>query len=89
MADSYLLGYDSTNTVFRNNGIPEINEKEYHLGTKFSTPQRLGKKQEVYVCVCVYMHVCMNACMHVYMYECMYATSPTTTATISTYTMYV
>src|SRR6218665_3963138 len=26
----------------------------------------------MYVCICVYMYVCMYVCMYVYMYACMY-----------------
>jgi HAD superfamily hydrolase (TIGR01549 family) len=42
LADSYLLGYTSTNTVFKNNGIGEIEEHVYHMGTKYTTPRRLA-----------------------------------------------
>jgi hypothetical protein len=42
LADSYLLGYSSTNAVFRNNGIAEIGEEVYHMGTKFTTPRRMA-----------------------------------------------
>ena len=42
LADSYMLGYASTNTVFRNNGLPEIGEDVYHMGTKYTTPRRLA-----------------------------------------------
>eukprot|EP00596_Hydrurales_sp_CCMP1899_P004437 CAMPEP_0119042562 /NCGR_PEP_ID=MMETSP1177-20130426/15908_1 /TAXON_ID=2985 /ORGANISM="Ochromonas sp, Strain CCMP1899" /LENGTH=231 /DNA_ID=CAMNT_0007009455 /DNA_START=160 /DNA_END=855 /DNA_ORIENTATION=- len=42
LADSYLLGYTSTNTVFKNNGIEEIEEHVYHMGTKYTTPRRLA-----------------------------------------------
>lgn len=42
LADSYLLGYESTNAVFRNNGLAEIGEDVYHMGTKFTTPRRLA-----------------------------------------------
>lgn len=42
LADSYLLGYKSTNTVLRNNGLTEIGEDVYHMGTKYTTPRRLA-----------------------------------------------
>jgi phosphoglycolate phosphatase-like HAD superfamily hydrolase len=42
LADSYLLGYSSTNAVFRNNGMAEIGEDVYHMGTKFTTPRRMA-----------------------------------------------
>jgi phosphoglycolate phosphatase-like HAD superfamily hydrolase len=42
LSNSYLLGYQSTNIVFKNNGIPEIAEDVYHLGTKYTTPRRLA-----------------------------------------------
>lgn len=42
LADSYLLGYKSTNSVLRNNGLPEIGEDVYHMGTKYTTPRRLA-----------------------------------------------
>ena len=45
LADSYMLGYASTNTVFRNNGLPEIGEDVYHMGTKYTTPRRLAWKK--------------------------------------------
>jgi phosphoglycolate phosphatase-like HAD superfamily hydrolase len=42
LADSFLLGFTSTNAVFRNNGMPEIGEDLYHQGTKLTTPRRMA-----------------------------------------------
>ena len=42
LADSYKLGYSSTNAVFKNNGMAEIGEDVYHQGTKFTTPRRMA-----------------------------------------------
>ena len=42
LADSYFLGYSSTNAVFRDNGMAEIGEDVYHMGTKLTTPRRMA-----------------------------------------------
>lgn len=42
LCDSYLLGYNSTNTVLKLNGYQEISEEEYHEGTKYCTPTRMA-----------------------------------------------
>ena len=38
----YYKGYSSTKVVLNNNGIKDITEEEYHLGTKYTTPRRLA-----------------------------------------------
>jgi phosphoglycolate phosphatase-like HAD superfamily hydrolase len=43
LADSWKLGYEATQVVLKNNGIPLIDEATYHECTKFSTPQRLAR----------------------------------------------
>ena len=43
LADSWKLGYEATQVVLKNNGIPLIDEVTYHECTKFSTPQRLAR----------------------------------------------
>ena len=42
LSDSFQLGYSSTKVVLNNNGIKDITEEEYHLGTKYTTPRRLA-----------------------------------------------
>lgn len=42
LAYSTQLGFDSTNAVMRANGLPEICEEAYHMGTKLTTPRRLA-----------------------------------------------
>lgn len=42
IADSFHLGYSSTNEVLRNHGLPEVTEEQYHEGTKYCTPTRLA-----------------------------------------------
>jgi HAD superfamily hydrolase (TIGR01509 family) len=42
LSNSYLLGYNSTNTVLKANGHQEISEEEYHDGTKYCTPTRMA-----------------------------------------------
>lgn len=42
LSDSSLLCFDSTNTVLRNNGLPEVDKDVYHIGTKFTTPRRMA-----------------------------------------------
>ena len=42
LADSSMLCFESTNAVFRNNGMAEIGEDMYHMGTKLTTPRRMA-----------------------------------------------
>lgn len=42
LADSYKLGFDSTNAVLRKHGKDIIDEASYHEGTKYTTPTRLA-----------------------------------------------
>ena len=42
LSDSFQLGFSSTKVVLNNNGIKDITEEEYHLGTKYTTPRRLA-----------------------------------------------
>jgi HAD superfamily hydrolase (TIGR01509 family) len=42
LADSYRLGFDSTNEVLKNHNIQPIDEHNYHEGTKYTTPRRLA-----------------------------------------------
>lgn len=42
IADSYLLGFTSTNEVLKRHGKNAITEESYHEGTKFTTPRRLA-----------------------------------------------
>lgn len=42
LADSYKLGFDATQAILKNNGWKEIEEEEYHQGTRFSTPARFN-----------------------------------------------
>ena len=42
LSDSYMLGFTSTKNVLLSNNIDMISEKEYHEGTKFTTPMRLA-----------------------------------------------
>lgn len=43
LANSWKLGYDSTNQVLKNHGIPGISLEIYHQGTKYTTPERLAR----------------------------------------------
>jgi len=43
LADSWKLGYDSTASVLKANGILPISEEEYHRCTRYSTPERLAR----------------------------------------------
>ena len=42
IANSYMLGYTSTLTVLKNNGIKLITEDEFHEGTRLTTPRRFA-----------------------------------------------
>lgn len=42
LADTYRLGYDSTNVVLQNHGYDPVSEEEYHQGTKYTTPRRFS-----------------------------------------------
>lgn len=42
IADSYKLGFDSTNSVLLRHNRDVISESSYHEGTKFTTPRRLA-----------------------------------------------
>ena len=35
LSDSFQLGFSSTRVVLNNNGIKDITEEDYHLGTKY------------------------------------------------------
>jgi phosphoglycolate phosphatase-like HAD superfamily hydrolase len=35
MCDSFQLGFSSTRVVLQNNGVKDITEEDYHLGTKY------------------------------------------------------
>ena len=42
LAYTSKLCFDSTNAVMRMNGLPEIGEEAYHMGTKLTTPRRMA-----------------------------------------------
>ncbi len=42
LADSFLLGFESTQKILINNGKSSISEEMYHQGTKFTTPRTLA-----------------------------------------------
>ena len=42
LADSFLLGFESTQKVLVNNGKEPITHESYHQGTKYTTPRRLA-----------------------------------------------
>ena len=42
LAYTTQLGFDSTNAVLKLNGLPEIGEEAYHMGTKLTTPRRMA-----------------------------------------------
>jgi len=42
LADSFMLGFSSTNSVLVRQGKKPITEEDYHQGTKFTTPRRLA-----------------------------------------------
>lgn len=42
LSDSYLLGFSSTQKVLEKHGFNQIDEKDYHAGTKYTTPRRLA-----------------------------------------------
>ena len=57
IADSFRLGYDSTNEVMLRNGLSPISEESYHQGTRFTTPARFA------------WHVTGNPSIYMYIYS--------------------
>jgi phosphoglycolate phosphatase-like HAD superfamily hydrolase len=43
LADSWKLGFDATQVVLKNHGIPEISEQSYHYHCRYATPERLAR----------------------------------------------
>jgi len=42
LSDSFKLGFDATQAVLKNNDYKLISESDYHLGTKYTTPERFA-----------------------------------------------
>jgi phosphoglycolate phosphatase-like HAD superfamily hydrolase len=42
LSDSSNLGFTSTLQVLKNNGIADISSEDYHLGTRYTTPDRFA-----------------------------------------------
>lgn len=43
IADSGQLGFEATNVVLKNNGLPTITEQDYLFGCRYTTPVRLAR----------------------------------------------